>query len=255
MGGISVKITNQYGSWTTFKMNGSGGICLTSVGGITPPKATISTAEIATKDGSIFTNAQIGNRNIVLTFDITGAKPETVRTGLYYYLKVKEPVSLEIKTGTRTATIDGYVESINADPFAKGQRVQISVVCPEPYLLGDLMTYTGTGSTNVVPLSDTSHGAVFTVTLAAASSGLMVSNSATSEAIYLTGDYAANDVIVIDTRLGKKSVKKNGANILGDVDLNLSKWIQLTPYDNNTITVSPNTAVIKVEFNTLYEGL
>lgn len=252
--GISVKITNQYGSWATYKMNGAG-ICLTSVAGITPPKATIATAEIATKDGSIFTNAQIQNRNIVLTFDITGAKPETVRTGLYYYFKVKEPVSLEIKTGTRTATIDGYVESITADPFTKGQRVQISIICPEPYLLGDLMTYTGMGSVNVVPLSDTKHGAVFTVTLAAASSGLMVYNSATSESIDLTGEYAANDVIVIDTRLGMKSVKKNGANILGDVDLNNTEWIQLTPYDNNTISVSPNTAAIKVEFNTHYEGL
>lgn len=254
MGGISVKATNQYGSWTTFKMNGRG-ISLISISGINPPNANISTAEIATKDGSFFTNAQIQNRNIVLTFDFTGVKPETLRESIYYIFKIKEPVSLEITTGTRTATIDGYVESISVDPYAKRQRLQISIVCPEPYFLGDLITYTGIGSVNAVPLSDTNQGALFTVTLAAAASGLVVSNSATAESFYLTGEYSQNDVIEIDTRLGQKSVKKNGANILGDADLNLSKWIQLTPYDNNTITVSPNTAVIKVEFNTLYEGL
>lgn len=252
--GFSVKVTNQYGNYNTFHLNNRG-ISLVSVSGLNPPKANISTAEIATKDGSIFTNAQVQNRNIVLTFDISSVKPENVRLNLYYYFKIKEPVALEITTGTRKAHIDGYVESITADPFAKGQRVQISVVCPEPYLLGDLQTYTGTGSVNVVPVSDTTHGALFTITLAAASSGLMVSNSATSESFYLTGEYAQNDVIEIDTRLGQKSVKKNGANILGEVDLTLSKWIQLTPYDNNTITTTPNTAGIKVEFNTHYEGL
>lgn len=255
MGGISVKATNQYGNWTTFKMNGAGGIGLISISGINPPNANISTAEIATKDGSFFTNAQIQNRNIVLTFDISGVDPETVRAHIYYYFKVKEPVSLEIKTGTRIATIDGYVESISVDPFSKRQRLQISIVCPEPYFVGDLQTYTGTGSVNVGSFSDTSQGALFTVTLAAASSGLVVSNSATAESFYLTGEYSQGDVITIDTRLGQKSVKKNGANILGDADLNLSKWIQLTPYANNIITSSPNTAVIKVEFNTLYEGL
>lgn len=251
---FSVKVTNQYGNYNTFSLNNRG-IALIGVSGLNPPKAAVATSEIATKDGSIVTNTQVQNRNIVLTFDITSAKPENVRLNLYYYFKIKEPITLEIKTGQRTATIEGYVESINADPFTKGQRVQISIICPEPYLLGDLQTYTGTGSVNVVPLSDTKHGAVFTVTLAAASSGLAITNSATSESIYLTGEYSQGDVIVIDTRLGLKSVKKNGVNILGDVDLSLSKWVQLTPLANNTISATPNTAGIKVEFNTHYEGL
>ncbi|MBO4520713.1 MAG: phage tail family protein [Alphaproteobacteria bacterium] len=257
---MQVKVTNQYGQYTTYTLNGAG-VALVNVAGLNPPNARISSSTIATKDGSIVTNEQANNRNIVLTFAITGRDAERQRTGLYYYFKIKEPVSLEIKTATRTATIDGYVESIQANPFDRKQQIQISIICPNPYFLGsEETTNVSYPSGNVVTLSDTSHGAVFTVTcLDAITGGFVIGNTLTGESFCVNGDYVSGDVVTIDTRQGQKGITltHNGStsNILSRMNSTVHDWLQLLPWQNNGITLSTNKISAVVRFQTHYEGV
>ena len=178
---MQIKATNQYGIWTVYKLNNYAS-ALISVTGLNPPTADISTSPIATKDGSIFTNARAQNRNIVLTFATTGTNPESLRVSIYRVFKIKEPIALEIKTTSRTANIDGYVESISADPFAKKQRLQVSIICPDPYFLSEeenhVIIYP---QSNIVTLSDTTHGAIFEITATGAiTGGFTIGNTLTS---------------------------------------------------------------------------
>ena len=163
---------------------------------------------------------------------------------------------MEIKTATRTAKIDGYVESITGAPFTQRQQIQISIICPEPYFLSAAGYYSeSTGSVNVVTSSDTAHGAVFTITFAGSASAATLSNGYTGQSMAFAGTYINGDKLVIDTRQGKKSVKLNGVNALNNLDLSTVEWLTLIPYENNVISVTPNTATIRVDNNTYYEGL
>lgn len=257
---MEIKATNQYGSFSTYNFSGRG-VRLIKVEGMTPPPANISTSPIATKDGSIFTNAQVQNRNIVLTFALIGVQPENNRDNIYYIFKIKEPISLEIKTKNRTAYIDGYVEDITGDPFAKSQRVQVSIICPEPYFLGaEENKNISYPSTNIVTLSDTSHGAVFAITAGAAvTGGFTIGNTATGGEFKVNTDLANGDIVTLDTRMGKKSLTldHNGTitNILQYMDSAKHDWLQLVPYANNTITLSNANLSAVVTYRTHYEGV
>lgn len=257
---MRVKATNQYGHYAYYYLNGLQ-CSLLSVTGLNPPTANIATSPIATKDGSIVTNAQAQNRNIVLTFAATGISPESLRTSIYFTFKVKEPISLEIKTGSRTANIDGYVESISVDPFNQKQRIQVSIICPDPYFLSaeesHVIIYPGS---NIVTLSDTTHGAIFEITCASAvTGGFTIANTLTDEKFKVNGDFASGDKITLDTRLGLKSLTLTHSgtttNILNQMDSTDHDWLQLVPYDNNMITLSAATLTGNVRWQTHYEGV
>lgn len=257
---MRIKATNQYGNYGTYGFNDYG-LALVNVTGLDPARANISTSPIATKDGSIFTNAQVQNRNIVLTFAITGPNAEAQRTSIYYIFKVKEPISLEIKTASRTANIDGYVENISVDPFNKKQQIQISIICPDPYFLGDeetaAVSYPGS---YVVTFSDTSHGAVFAITASGSVvGGFTIGNTLTGEAFKVNGDYQSGDIITLDTRLGLKALTltRNGTttNILQNMDSETHDWLQLVPYENNYISLSNANLSAACKFRTHYEGV
>lgn len=257
---MQIKATNQYGIWTAYKLNNYAS-ALISVTGLNPPTADIITSPIATKDGSVFTNARAQNRNIVLTFATTGAKPESMRVSIYRVFKIKEPIALEIETGTRTANIDGYVETITVDPFAKKQRIQVSIICPDPYFLGaeesHVVIYP---QSNIVTLSDTTHGAIFEITATAAiTGGFTIGNTLTGEEFTVDGDYQTGDKITLDTRQGLKALTltRNGTttNILQYMNATKHDWIQLVPLDNNYITLSDQHLSGLVRWQTHYEGV
>ena len=257
---MQVKATNQYGIYAVYGLNNPAS-ALISVTGFNPPAADISTSPIATKDGSVFTNARAENRNIVLTFATTGVNPESLRVSIYRIFKIKEPISLEIKTGSRTANIDGYVESISADPFAKKQRLQVSIICPDPYFLSaeenHAIIYPGS---NIVTLSDTTHGAIFEITCTAAvTGGFTIGNTLTGEEFTVNADFQSGDKITLDTRLGLKALTltRNGVttNILQYMDADEHDWLQLVPLDNNYITLSAATLSGLVRWQTHYEGV
>lgn len=102
------------------------------ISGLSPVNATINSSRISGGDGAMFNSASVGTRNIVLTILPNHPVAEN-RQALYKVFGVKSKITLKYSTENRNVQIDGYVESVQADLFAKRQQVQVSVLCMQPF--------------------------------------------------------------------------------------------------------------------------
>ena len=138
----SIKVTNYRNESLTLELANpyKTGLAITSVDGLGPAEASISTSDIASKDGSLFNSARMGNRNIVLNFRLLPNPAveairdvERIRHTVYRYFPIKKKLTLEIITGERIGTIVGYVDKCEPNIFTKNQTIQVSIVCPDPW--------------------------------------------------------------------------------------------------------------------------
>jgi len=132
----SVTVTNPAGESLKIELGnpGSSGFLVLGIDGIGPSKADVNISDIATMDGSYFTSARIGARNIVLNLKLLGTPTiENTRHLSYLLFPVKKRITLIFETDNRICQIAGYVESNDVNIFSSQETVQISVVCPDPY--------------------------------------------------------------------------------------------------------------------------
>lgn len=109
------------------------GIIVANVEGLGPAKANIVTNELATVDGSIFSQAKQSNRNIVLSLVMwPGEDVEQMRKKTYRYFPIKKPITLRVETDYKIVECTGYVESNEPVIFSSQEYTQISIVCPDP---------------------------------------------------------------------------------------------------------------------------
>lgn len=121
----------------------STGLIIQSITGLGPPKAAINSTDLAMGDGAAFNSSRIDKRNIVFNFKLSEILAadgqhikqtiEQVRLDTYKYFPLKKKVTLDFITDTRSASIEGYVESNEPDIFNKEESAQISIVCPDPF--------------------------------------------------------------------------------------------------------------------------
>lgn len=281
---LEVIIENKYGE--TLNLSSNKNYVLTQVTGITPPTATINTATVATKDGSVFNSSRLENRNIVLYI-----KPECniekSRINIYKYIKVKQPLKMYFKNASRDVYISGYVESIDGDLYENPQMLQVSVICPNPYFKSrDVEVIKFSNIVNAfsfpfaiaeagVPISETSAfteqniynasdedtGALFTLTATGDVLNITIYNQTTGESFKINYAMLNGDQIVINTKRGEKSIKyiSDGVekNIINRVDRS-SKWFTLQAGDNIFSYVCDSGAenlTISVELQLIYEGV
>ena len=110
------------------------GFIVTSITGLGPGKAYVNTTEVSTDDGGLFNSARLPSRNIVLSLIFMWKDSiEEARHRSYKYFPLKKKVKLLIETDTRTAEIEGYVDSNEPNIFSKLQGSDISIICPNPY--------------------------------------------------------------------------------------------------------------------------
>lgn len=108
------------------------------IDGLEPVKADILTNPQGVNDGEDYTGSSVGGRNIVLKL---GLNPDwevqtmaELRKQLYRYFMPKMAVNCEFdSTHLPTCEIDGYVESIQPNIFAKDPEVLASIICPNPH--------------------------------------------------------------------------------------------------------------------------
>lgn len=227
MYGISVQ--NKYGEMLDFQKNGTYDVV--SVKGLNPPNAIINMSTIATTDGAIFNSSRADKRNIVITI-VFHDDIETSRIQLYKFFPIKEPVTLFFHNTTRNVKIEGYVESFECDLFERGQRAQISIVCPQSYFTDEELTYvsfsTVTGEFEFpvdflesgieISKRDSNAQAVINYT-GDSETGMIVElytsgnvvrpvirNKVTNETFVLEMELEAEDKVVINTKRGEKSV-------------------------------------------------
>lgn len=148
--GITVKNANaEVFNLSLRDPEGNGGLAITNIDGLTPPKANINLTELSTIDGSVFNSGRISQRNVVITFKLLDMPTiEDVRQTLYRIFPLKSHVEVQIHTDTRDVYTIGYVESNDINVFSEDEKSIVSILCPDPYLysIEELhSTYSGKG--------------------------------------------------------------------------------------------------------------
>jgi len=138
----SFRIVNNVGESITLDIRKpeDTGFLVSSVTGLTFPKADISMSEIAMFDGATETNERVGPRNIVMGiifYDSNKDKKtiEELRHKCYKYFPIKRQVTFYVTNDSGTYWIKGYIEANEINIFSKNEAAQISILCPDPYFV------------------------------------------------------------------------------------------------------------------------
>lgn len=260
---------------------------ITNIEGLTPPNANIFTTPIVNTDGENFKSSKLEMRNLVITIKING-EVEKNRIALYQFFRTSKLCKVYYSNDSRDVYIEGYCESFEGELFSQSQEMQISIVCPNPYLK-DIETIVHDFSKMVamftLPFSIDEQGVVLSdlqsqkittvVNTGEIATGLLITMNALKDGIenptiynVETGEYLRiettlneSDTLIINTNKGKKSVIKivNGEKInLINFVSGSSTWLQLeSGYHDFTYDADSFDYELKVlfEYNVQYEGV
>lgn len=203
-----------------------------SIRGLSFVPAQVNLTPMAGLDGAQFNSAKIQTRNIVIMLRIRG-NVEKNRLMLYRYFRTKEKHRFYFSNESRSVYTDGYVESAEVDLFEMGQRLQISIICPNPFFQSD--EEKSVDITNIVPLfefpfaidsgspvpisgnigsesavvmntSEVETGAQFVVKFHGSVASVRIENTLTEESMTLRYPFRDGDKVTVDTHRGRKSV-------------------------------------------------
>lgn len=286
---FTASLENQSGQILTLTQNESN-YQVVSIDGLTPPNAQINVSSIAGLDGGKFNSSKLETRNIVITVRLNG-DVEWNRQNLYRFCATKQWCRFYYKNNNRDVFIEGYVDTNECDFFTNDERMQISIICPQPYfkdmeeVISDisnvLAKFTFPFSIEYddpIPFSEYNESTVATVNNnSEAETGIeidvfvesdfdeiVIRNVQTGENFTLQGSFLTNDQIIINTNKGEKSVTliRQGAtsNLMGSLVLG-SVFFQLAAGDNvfgyiidGDISNNDN-ATIKFKFHNKYGGV
>lgn len=141
----SVLLSNQRGQDINLVLDNpyDTGIAIKNITGLGYSKANVSTQNISSANIGFYKNTKIESRNIVMQLIIIGGdlSVEATRQLLYDVLIIGSPIYIEIVTSERSLYSIGYVETVEPDIFSEKVELQISFICPNPYLYtGDKIT-------------------------------------------------------------------------------------------------------------------
>lgn len=118
------------------------GFILRKVTGLSAPDVDLFIGRYA-RDGGTYHGRRVGERNVVLTIDLNpnpalGQTASGLRKKLYgAFLEPKlsgDNVDIILQEDDETLVLTGFVESFEADFFEQENMVQISLICPDPYI-------------------------------------------------------------------------------------------------------------------------
>lgn len=276
-------IENKYGERLNLTQSPCYDVFVT---GLTPAGATINTSKIANMDGTVFNSSSINERNIVLTI-IPKGNIEKSRINLYRYIKSKQYIKIYFKNGARDVYIEGCVENVDGDLFTQKQKIQVSVLCPNPFfkdIKEILYTFSNTVSSfefeialdetgvalsemsvftmiNVFNSSDDETGVVIELQARDKVLEPTIYNTTTGEQFGVAWEMERGDVIRINTRKGEKSLKliRDGveSNIINKM-LKGSKWFNLNAGDNiytYSAAYGAENLNVEIKLQPIYEGV
>lgn len=260
---------------------------IASVEGLTPPKANINTTAIAGMDGARFKSSYLQTRNVVITIAVQG-EIERNRLRLYNFFGTGQWCKLFYSNSSRDVYCEGYCETVDGSLFAMSQRIQISILCPNPYfksLTEMISDISKTFANFEFPFAIDEEGEEFSIidphreadvyNSGELACGIIIRMYAEVDGIenpiirnVLTGEYLGVEttlnqgyVLEINTNKGQKAITKyidsvpqNEINGL----MNGSTWFQLESGLNRFYYEADSLDLfLKIEFlhNILYEGV
>ena len=136
---------------------------IVSTDGFDPPDAVINTITGAGMDGSIYNSSRLEHRTITLTIAINSPALQN-RHNLYKFFAPKSLVKLTYETEAREQYTEGYVQTSPVDLYAQKEVVQITVICPNPYLMSpqrEVVNFSYIENLFTFPFSIDSEGVAF----------------------------------------------------------------------------------------------
>ena len=282
----TAKIENRSGD--VYILNGDEAVWqIASITGLNPPQGLINTTTIVGLDGAVFNSAKLETRNIVITVRITG-NAEQNRLQLYRAFRTKEWCRFYYSNDSVDVWIDGYVESVECDLFQKAEQAQISIICPQPHLIGaeeivkdisgitDMFSFPFAIEAAGVSFSDLSGadyailhnsgdvvtGFVISVFARSTVTAPIIYNAVTNEAFRVKGTLEAGHTLTIDTRTGSHRLTITTPS--GEVTNALHRkqkggpWLQLQPGDNYiaySAEAGAAAMLVTLRHNDLYVGV
>ena len=261
-----------------------------SIKGLNPPSAHLNTSTVSGMDGAMYNSGRLNTRNIVITAKINGDVEEN-RQNLYTYCPTKEKVRFFFSNNNRDVYIDGYVDSVECDLFTNDERMQISIICPQPYFMDTEDTQVDGSSVTAlftfpftielgtpIPFSElvidnsidlynesaNEIGVLIDIDVESDISSILIRNTGTGETFTLAYNFDAGDHITINTIKGQKSITllRNGvySNLFSAMQIG-SVFFQLAAGDNFFSYVVDGDAVnngsvnIMFTFYKMYRGV
>lgn len=255
--------------------------------GLGPVGADVVTSSLGMVDGEKFNSARVGRRNVVLTVYINN-NVEANRIRLYNWFSPKQWVKLHYQNGSRDVYTEGRVETCEPNQFSAVQAVQISIICPQPYLIGaeeivkdisgitSLFEFPFSIAAEGIPFSDLSGadyailnnigdeetGFVIEVYAREDVTGPIIYNAMTNDAFRVSGTLEAGHTLTIDTRAGSKRLIITDPS--GTVTNALyrkqrgSVWLQLESgynYISYAAESGADAMLVTLRYNNLFVGV
>lgn len=249
---FELSITNEAGE--VLRLYPSDHYDVGNVEGLTPVKASINASDVSGSDGSSFSSAHVGPRNIVIPISPRFPVGRN-RTDLYRFLRLKSIVKVTFEN-ERSYWINGYVESLEGSLFDNPQTLTASILCLDPYLRDGDELVTQLFSTvdafefpfaiasagvpfseeldvlevPVVNKGDEPTGIIAVMTVVGKVVDPVLYDSTHRTRFAIKGMFAEGDVITLNTRRGEKSVTLRRAaedvNLINDIEAD-SVWFSL----------------------------
>jgi len=126
----------------------SSGLVVEDVSGLDPVKATIVSSSFALMDGEEYHSSRRGSRNIIIKLglepDYVTSTVRSLRQRVYDFFMPKSEVDLRFyDSDGLIVDITGRVETCETDLFTSEPTMNISIICFNPDLIGDTVTYSG----------------------------------------------------------------------------------------------------------------
>lgn len=252
--------------------------------GAGPPAATINRAKVAVSDGTMYNSATVDERNLLLTVylqrDIGRA-----RRNLYRWLASKQYIKVYYQEEELDLYVEGYIETVDVNPWELDQRVAASIICPMPHWRDVAETYTNasnvqaifelpfeTGqdgvelstvdilaSTVIYNNGTVAAGCTFAITATTDVKKPRIHNMDTGEFIGCNVDLEVGDRLEICTHTGKKSVTLvragKRANYINTV-IPGSSWLQIAPGANElSYEVDDGECELAIYHTNMYIGV
>lgn len=218
-------------------------LILTSISGLSPADVTLFTGEFA-RSGGYYQGRRVAMRNPVFNFKLNedfanDIDISDVRDILYrqFYEPQAEGDGVQIRLVDNKRPdryMICYTEKFPTEIFEQSPKASISTICVEPYFQSVVETVgSSPGGWLSLPLiydgsADT--GIQLTLSIKASTTDVWVLNNL-NQSMHLEGDFVNGDVIAINTKLGFRSIKLNGADIMAALTAD-SNWIYLTQASN-----------------------
>ena len=214
---------------------------------------------------------------------------EKNRLKIYDFLSSGSYCKIYYSNYSRDVYCEGYVEQVENDLFAQSQKVQISILCADPYLYALNQIYVDISKTFnnfEFPFSIESEGkeisiidinrraeiinvgeptgieiTMYVITENVTVSNPVIYNAETGEYLKINNELNHGDIILINTTKGKKSIKKivdgKEYNIFNALKVG-STWHQLKN-GHNVFTYSSDTSQgqlhVDFKYNVIYKGV